>query len=51
MTVMPFRFFKSAVTVSAIPEPIHSSAGSRVMFTKVVTATARSTVSRAGARR
>ena len=39
-------FFRSAVTVSAMPEPIQSSAGSRVMFENVMTATALSSAVR-----
>ena len=35
-------FLRSELTVSAIPEPIQSSAGSRVMFANVMTATERS---------
>src|SRR5262245_19204044 len=35
-------FFKSELTVSAMPLPIQSSAGSRVMLTNVITATERS---------
>ena len=38
MTVRPWMFFRSALTVSAMPLPIHSSTGSRVMFVKVITA-------------
>ena len=38
MTDRPCTFFKSALTVSAMPDPIHSSAGSRVMFVNVTTA-------------
>ena len=38
ITVMPGTFFRSAVTVSAMPEPIHSSTGSRVMLANVMTA-------------
>ena len=36
------------LTVSAMPEPIHSSAGSRVMFVKVMTAIERGCASAAG---
>ncbi len=32
-------FFRSELTVSAMPVPIQSSAGSRVMLAKVITAT------------
>ena len=35
-------FFRSELTVSAIPVPIQSSVASRVMFAKVITATERS---------
>ncbi len=42
ITVMPFTFWRSAVTVSAMPDPIHSSAGSPRRFAKVRTATPRS---------
>jgi hypothetical protein len=38
MTVSPCTFFRSALTVSAMPDPIHSSAGSRVMLVNVTTA-------------
>ena len=38
MTDSPGTFFRSALTVSAMPDPIHSSAGSRVMFANVTTA-------------
>ena len=35
-------FFRSELTVSAMPVPIQSSVASRVMFAKVITATDRS---------
>ena len=38
MTVSPWTFFRSLLTVSAMPDPIHSSAGSRVMLANVITA-------------
>ena len=47
ITVSPWTFFKSELTVSAMPVPIQSSVGSRVMFANVITATELST--RAGA--
>ena len=40
MTDNPLTFFKSPVTVSAMPEPIHSSSGDFVMLTKFITAIA-----------
>jgi hypothetical protein len=43
MMVRPWMFFRSELTVSAIPVPIQSSAGSRVMFANVITATEFST--------
>ena len=40
MIVMPRPPRRSAVTVSAMPEPIQSSTGSRVVLPKVITAIA-----------
>ena len=39
MIVRPWMFFRSELTVSAMPVPIQSSAGSRVMLANVMTAT------------
>ena len=39
ITVRPWMFFKSELTVSAMPVPIQSSVASRVMLTNVMTAT------------
>ena len=54
MMVTPRTPRRSAVTVSAMPEPIQSSTGSRVVLPKVITAiaggwSARSAVSRTAA--
>ena len=49
MTVSPWTFFRSELTVSAMPVPIQSSAGSRVMLAKVITATELSTRRRTAA--
>ena len=43
MIVIPWMFFRSELTVSAMPVPIQSSTGSRVMFANVITATEWST--------
>ena len=43
MIVRPWMFLRSELTVSAMPVPIQSSAGSRVMFANVITATEFST--------
>ena len=43
MIVIPWMFFRSEVTVSAMPVPIQSSTASRVMFANVMTATEWST--------
>ena len=47
ITVRPWMFFRSELTVSAMPVPIQSSAGSRVMLANVITATELSTRCRA----
>ena len=43
MIVIPWMFFRSELTVSAMPVPIQSSTASRVMFANVMTATEWST--------